>query len=67
MLGNARSCVKDTTLTTQCFLLFVCLFLLLSFVLLQVFCKIPVNQIIVSTFNQLLYNLVFKKITQTTH
>ena len=44
---NARNCVKDNTFTTQCFL-----FVLFSFVLLQqVFCKIPANQIIISTHN----------------
>ena len=43
---NARNCVKDTTLTTQCF------FVLFSLVLLQqVFCKIPANQIVISTHN----------------
>ena len=35
---------------------------LFSLILLQkVFCKIPANQIIISTFSQLLYNLVLKK------
>ena len=43
---NARNCVKDTTFTTQCF------FVLFSLVLLQqVFCKIPANQIVISTHN----------------
>ena len=43
---NVRNCVKDTTLTTQCF------FVLFSLVLLQqVFCKIPANQIVISTHN----------------
>ena len=46
MSVNARNRVKDTTLTSQCF------FALFSLVLLQqVFCKIPVNQIIISTYN----------------
>ena len=37
-------------------------FVLFSLILLQqVFCKIPENQIIISTFSQLLYNLVLKK------
>ena len=44
---NARNCVKDTTLKTQHF--FVCF---ISLVLLQqVYCKIPANQIIISTYN----------------
>ena len=48
MSVNARNCVKDSTLTTQRFLLL----LLFSLVLLQqVFCKIPANQIIISTYN----------------
>ena len=35
---------------------------LFSLILLQqVFCKIPANQIIISTFSQLLYNLILKK------
>ena len=38
---------------------------LFSLILLQqVFCKIPENQIIISTFSQLLYNLVLKNHTQ---
>ena len=37
-------------------------FVLFSLILLQkVFCKIPANQIIISTFSQLLYNLGLKK------
>ena len=37
-------------------------FVLFSLTLLQqVFCKIPANQIIISTFSQLLYNLILKK------
>ena len=44
---NARNWVKDTTLKTQHFL-----FVLFSLVLLQqVYCKIPANQIIISTYN----------------
>ena len=43
---NARNCVKDTTLTTQCF--FVSFLLVL---LQQVFCKTPANQINISTYN----------------
>ena len=46
---SARNCVKDTTITT---LFFVVLFSLI--LLQQVFCKIPANQIIISTYNLLL-------------
>ena len=39
-------------------------FVLFSLILLQqVFCNIPANQIIISTFSQLLYNLVLKNHT----
>ena len=39
-------------------------FVLFSLILLQqVFCKMPANQIIISTFSQLLYNLVLKNHT----
>ena len=55
MQVNARNCVK-TPHTIQCF------FVLFSLILLQqVFCKMPANQIIISTFSQLLYNLILKK------
>ena len=52
---NARNYVKDTTHNSMVF------FVLFSLILLQqVFCNIPANQIIISTFSQLLYNLVLK-------
>ena len=45
---NARNCLKATTHTTRCFL-----FVLFSSVLLQqvLVCKIPANQIIISTYS----------------
>ena len=52
MSVRARYCVKDTTLTTQWF--FSVLFSLI--LLQQVFCKIPANQITISTYIELLYN-----------
>ena len=58
MSVRARYCVKDTTLTTQWFF-----FVLFSLILLQqVFCKIPANQITISSYIELLYN---KKKNQT--
>ena len=58
--------LKDITLTTQCFLFVLFLVALLQ----QVFCNIPANQIIISTYGYLLYKFRIKikeKITQTTH
>ena len=58
MSVNARNCVKGTTLTTQCFCLF---YFHLTVLLQQVFCKIPASQIIISTYDYLIYYLLFKK------
>ena len=58
--------LKDITLTTQCFLFVLFLLALLQ----QVFCNIPANQIIISTYSYLHYKFRIKlkeKITQTTH
>ena len=58
MSVNARICVKGTTLTTQC-----CLFVLFSFdglITTSIF-KIPASQIVISTYNYLIYYLLFLK------
>ena len=56
---HVSECAKLCKNTTHNSVFF---FVLFSLILLQqVFCKMPANQIIISTFSQLLYNLVLKK------